>query len=105
MLSAQLQLWRAVALRPRWNHCPAGRLIQPLRQFYVNWSTPTNTTLSGPTNIPVAAFSPACNGGTCIPQAGTSQQLDSLGDRLGYRLAYRNLGDHQALVLNHSITA
>jgi len=76
-----------------------------LWQFHVNWSTPTNTTLTGPINIPVAAFSPACNGGTCIPQAGTSQQLDSLGDRLMYRLAYRNLGDHESLVVNHSVAA
>src|SRR5262249_28803694 len=44
-------------------------------------------------------------GGTCIPQSGTTVQLDSLADRLMYRLAYRNLGDHEALVVNHSITA
>ncbi len=29
--------------------------------------------------------------------------LDSLGDRLMYRLAYRNFGDHEALVVNHSV--
>jgi hypothetical protein len=70
----------------------------------VNFTTGLGT-LSGPTNIPVAAFSPACNGGTCIPQLGTGQQLDSLGDRLMYRLAYRNFGDHASLVVNHSVTA
>jgi len=62
-------------------------------------------TLSGPTNVPVAAFAAACGGGTCIPQLGTNQQLDSLADRLMYRLAYRNFGDHEALVVNHSVTA
>src|SRR5262249_37170499 len=63
-------------------------------------------TLGGPTNIAVAAFSPACNGGgTCISQAGTTQKLDSLADRLMYRLAYRNFGDHEALVVNHTITS
>src|SRR5258708_15065577 len=62
--------------------------------------------LTGPVNIPVGAFSAACNGGgTCIPQLGTNQQLDSLADRLMYRLAYRNFGDHEALVVNHSIVA
>jgi len=76
-----------------------------LWQFHVDWANSTNTTLTGPTNIPVAGFSEACNGGTCIPQAGTSQQLDSLGDRLMYRLAYRNFGDHEALVVNHSVAA
>jgi len=53
----------------------------------------------------VASFNEACGGGTCIPQSGTSTQLDSLADRLMYRLAYRNFGDHDALVVNHSVAA
>ena len=77
-----------------------------LWRFHADWTTPGNSSLSGPTTIPVAAFSPACSGGgTCIPQSGTSQQLDSLADRLMYRLAYRNFGDHESLVVNHSVTA
>jgi hypothetical protein len=76
-----------------------------LWKFHVDWANSANTTLTGPTNIPVAGFSAACNGGTCIPQSGTSQQLDSLADRLMYRLAYRNFGDHESLVVNHSVTA
>ncbi|HEX2913297.1 MAG TPA: hypothetical protein VH186_21015 [Chloroflexia bacterium] len=77
-----------------------------LWKFYVDWANPANTHLSGPTNIAVAAFSPACSGGgTCIPQPGTSQKLDSLADRLMYRLAYRRFSDgHESLVVNHSIT-
>src|SRR3981081_3284272 len=68
--------------------------------------TASTATLTGPITIPVAAFSPACNGGgTCIPQSGTTQQLDSLADRLMYRLAYRNFGNHESLVVNHSVTA
>src|SRR5215469_221229 len=71
----------------------------------VNFSAGT-ANLTGPITIPVAAFSPACNGGgTCIPQLSASQKLDSLADRLMYRLAYRNFGDHEALVVNHSITS
>src|SRR5438105_6726735 len=76
-------------------------------QFHVDWTTPANTTLTGPTALTTAAFTLPCNntGGTCVAQSGTAQRLDSLGDRLMYRLAYRNLGDHEALVVNHSITA
>jgi hypothetical protein len=74
-----------------------------LWKFHVDWPNPANSTLTGPTNIPVAAFNEACSGGTCIPQPGTNQKLDSLGDRLMYRLAYRNFGDHEALVVNHSV--
>src|SRR2546421_2090138 len=70
-----------------------------------NFANPGSSTLSAPTDIAVASFSEACGGGTCIPQAGTSQLLDSLGDRPMYRLAYRNFGDHEALVFNHSVAA
>jgi hypothetical protein len=75
-----------------------------LWKFQVDWTTPSNTTLTGPTHIPVAAFSRACNGGVCIPQRGTRTKLDSLGDRLMYRLAYRHFADgHEAVVANHSV--
>jgi hypothetical protein len=75
-------------------------------KFHVDWNTPSNSTFTGPTNLTVASYSEACSStGTCIPQAGTTQRLDSLGDRLMYRLAYRNFGDHEALVVNHSVTA
>ena len=77
-----------------------------LWKFRVNFTTPANSTLTGPTTIPVAAFSAACSGGgACIPQPGTSNQLDSLADRLMYRLAYRNRGGVESLVVNHSVSA
>jgi hypothetical protein len=75
-------------------------------KFHVDWTTPANTTLTGPTSLGVNSFSEACGGdATCIPQPGTTQQLDSLGDRLMWRLAYRNFGDHEAMVVAHSVTA
>ncbi len=76
-----------------------------LYKFHVDFATPSNSTFTGPTAITVASFSEACGGGTCIPQTGTTQQLDSLADRLMFRLAYRNFSDHEALVVNHSVTA
>jgi len=74
-----------------------------LWKFHVDWSNTSNTTLSGPTSIPVAAFAPACSGGTCIPQSGVSQKLDSLADRMMFRLAYRNFGTYESLVATHSV--
>jgi Big-like domain-containing protein len=75
-----------------------------LWKFDVDWTTPANTRLIGPTSLSgVASFSTACNGGDCIPQPGTTQKLASLGDRLMYRLAYRNFGGHESLVVNHAI--
>jgi hypothetical protein len=72
-----------------------------------NFANPSASTLAqaGP-DIPVASFSEACAPTyTCIPQQGTKQQLDSLGDRLMYRLAFRNFGDHEAIVVNHAVVS
>src|SRR4029077_13301324 len=73
-------------------------------KFHVDWTTPANTTFTGPTTLTVPAYTEACGGGACIPQSGGGR-LCSLAARLMYRLAYRNFGDHQALVVNHSVTA
>src|SRR3989475_99195 len=76
-------------------------------KFHVDWTTPSNSSLTGPTEITVPSYVIACNNptdNTCIPQSGTNQQLDALSDRLMFRLAYRNLGDHEALVPNHSVS-
>ena len=72
-------------------------------RFHVDFTNSANSTLSGPYTTTVAKFSEACGGGTCIPQPGTSQQLDSLGDRLMYRLSYRRFSNHESLFVNHSV--
>jgi hypothetical protein len=77
-----------------------------LYQFHVDFTIPANSKLTGPTSIPVNSFGEACGGfGSCIPQKSTTAVLASLGDRMMYRLSYRNYGDHEALVTNHSVTA
>ena len=82
-----------------------------LWKFHVDWNTPANSSfgLSGLPNsiVPVTDFArPDCTGaGGCVPQLGSAGQLDAIGDRLMYRLAYRNFGDHESLVLNHSVVA
>jgi len=72
-------------------------------KFKVDWSNAANSTLTGPTLIPVAAYNAACSGGACVPQSGTSQKLDSLADRLMFRLAYRNIGGIERMVVNHAV--
>jgi subtilisin-like proprotein convertase family protein len=74
-------------------------------KMHVDFATPANATFVGPTFITTAAFTPLCNGGTCVTQPGTAQKLDSLGDRLMNRLVYRNFGDHEALLVSHAVTA
>ena len=43
------------------------------------------------------------NGFNCVPQLGTGQKLDTLGDRQMYRLAYRNFGSYDALLITQAI--
>jgi hypothetical protein len=72
-------------------------------RFHTDFANSANTTLTGPNTLATASFATACGGGTCIAQAGTSQKLDSLGDRLMYRLAYRNFGAYESLTVTHSV--
>lgn len=77
-------------------------------KFHVDFKTPNKSTFTGSTTIPVANFSLSCGGTgwTCVPQKDTTNLLDSLGDRLMYRVAYRRFADgHEALVVNHAVTA
>ena len=75
-----------------------------LFKFHVDWVDPTASLLSGPTVISVDPFTrpPFQNS---VPQQGTIQRLDSIGDRLMFRLAYRNFADHESLTVNHSVIA
>ncbi len=74
-------------------------------RFKVNFSDASKSRLSGPTPISVPRWTNACNGGACVPQGGSAQVLDGVGDRLMFRLAYRNFGDHESFVLNHSVNS
>ena len=75
-----------------------------LYRFHVNFTTPSSSTFSGPVTITVASYSEACGGaGDCIPQPGGAPLLEGLGDRLMFPLSYRNFGDHESLVTNHSV--
>ncbi len=85
--------------------------VLQLWRFHVDFQTPSNSNLIGPTKLSPASFTTACNGsliygtgGFCIPQQKTSQVLDSLSEEgLMYRLAYRNFGTHDSIVVTHSV--
>src|SRR5208337_2087347 len=84
-----------------WQNNNPGELY--LRKLTLNFAAGT-ATLSSPTTISVANSSLACgNGGQCVPQLGTTQTLDTLGDRLMYRFAIRHFADHDRAVVNHAV--
>ena len=74
--------------------------IVQLFKFHVDFSTPSNSTFTGPINISVAAFTPA---NSLISQPSPGEGLDSLSDRPMYRAFYRNFGIHESVGFNHSI--
>lgn len=68
-------------------------------RMHVDFSNANNTTLTGPTSLTVPSFSQAAS----VPQKNTTTRLDALAGFTMYRLAYRNFGDHESLVTNHSV--
>lgn len=81
-----------------------------LWKLHIDWNTPANSALSAPTPITVDDFTPICSStpsGHCIPQPGvaSSAYLDGIGQRLMDRLVYRNFGDHESLLVNHTVTS
>jgi len=86
--------------------------------FKPDWTTPANSAFKGtldgtpgtgppyvlqtqPITVPCAAFTR----GACIPQSGTANKIEALGDRLLQRVSYRNFMDaanpHESVVIQH----
>lgn len=77
-----------------------------LYKFYVDFVNPKNATFSGPTNIFVANFKPACagtSGDKCAVQPIASTKLDTQSDSLMHRLAYRQFPTYGSLVITHTV--
>ncbi|MEP6819337.1 MAG: carboxypeptidase regulatory-like domain-containing protein [bacterium] len=78
-----------------------------LFNFHADFTTPANSTFLERVGSPlaVAAFDPRNpTGRTDIEQSGTAaDNVDAIGDRLMYRLAYRNRGGVESLVTTHTV--
>jgi hypothetical protein len=75
-------------------------------RFHVDWTTPGNSTFTLAGTPAAAAFTVLCpTTANCVPQAGTTRGLDALADRLMFRAAYRNFGDHESLVGNFTVSS
>jgi hypothetical protein len=75
-------------------------------KFHFDPVTPGNSTFTGPTDISVASFTEPCQAASiaaCIPQQGSSEKVDSLGDRLMMQLQYRNLNGTESLWAAHTV--
>ncbi len=76
--------------------------------FHTDWATPANSTITETSNLTPATFSSyfcSASRGRCIPQPGTTLKLESLSDRLMFRVQYRNFGTYETMVACHSVNA
>lgn len=77
-----------------------------LFNFHADFQNPALSTFSerAGSPLPVAAFDPTSpNGRADIAVPSPGEMLDSESDRLMYRVAYRNFGDHESLVINQTV--
>jgi len=75
-------------------------------RFHVDWASPSSSTFTLADHDPAAAaFSILCGSRSCVPQPGTAQGLDGIGDRFMARAAYRNYGGHESLVTNYTVAS
>lgn len=65
-----------------------------------DWDTPSSSTFTLAHNLTPASYNSILNN---VPQPNTNQKLDDLSNFLMYKLQYRNFGDHQSMVLNHTV--
>ena len=74
-------------------------------KVHVDWNDPSKTTVSAPQKIAVAPYHYLCDGqlSNCVSQPGTERRLDSQGDKLIQRLVYRNFGNHESILAEHSV--
>jgi hypothetical protein len=77
-----------------------------LFEFRADFNNPSNSTFTerAESPIPVAPFDPTSPDGRAdIRQPPPGEALDSQSDRLMYRVAYRNFGGYDSLVLNQTV--
>lgn len=73
-------------------------------RLHVDWRNPSASALSARLSLPVADWNPALDA-LAVTQRGTSQGLTAGTGILRHRLAYRNFGDHEAIVTGHTVDA
>lgn len=90
---------------------PQGVLISSGSYLYIwklniDWANPAAATMTGPQTITPAAYSQICPGAAgCVPQSGTNMLLDTLGDRMMFRFAYRKFPTYDSAVVCQAVNA
>ncbi len=85
---------------------PSGSpLVYKVFHFHVDFGTPVNSTFTQFASPPAAGFTALCpTTRACVPEPN-GDHLDAIADRFMFRLAYRNFGDHEAVVTNYTVSS
>jgi hypothetical protein len=81
--------------------------------FHVDWVNPANSSFTN-TALTVPTYTPGCYNPAnvemtwCVPEPapgphGGHHKIDSVGDRLMPRLAYRNFGTYESFLVSHTV--
>jgi len=84
-----------------------------LWEFSMNWANPASATLTN-TTLHVPSYTPGCYNLTnvgytwCVPEpmagpTGGKHKIDSVGDRIMPRFAYRKFGGYESYLFSHTI--
>ncbi|CAG0937768.1 hypothetical protein TFLX_06723 [Thermoflexales bacterium] len=68
-------------------------------KFHVDFTTPANSTFTGPTNVSQASYTTAAN---TVPQPAPGNAADTLADRVMFLNQYRNLNGTESLWVQHT---
>jgi hypothetical protein len=82
-------------------------LIYKVWAYHVDFVTPANSTFTLEASVPAASFSSLCpTTRACVPQLGSTANLDAIADRMMFRNAYRRFSDgHESLLDNYTVSA
>ena len=73
--------------------------------FHVDFGTPSNSTFTLFATPAAAGFTQLCpTTRACVPEPNGST-VDAIADRMMFRAAYRNFGDHESLVTNYTVSS
>jgi len=76
--------------------------LMDMWELHVDWNNSNNSTLTQIASVQITEYDHTlCGTGSdwsCMPQPGTSQELDPIREPLHYPLQYRNFGTHETLV-------
>jgi hypothetical protein len=82
-------------------------LIYKVWAYHVDFVTPANSTFTVEASVPAASFTSLCpTTRACVPQLGSTANLDAIADRMMFRNAYRRFTDgHESLLDNYTVSA